>query len=147
MTTENNKIIAEFMGVKQDLESGNYMLPHYSGKYVVNPLTQGRNYDEWADRYTDENYNTGYLLPLEYLQYNTSFDWLMEVVEKIENLTDKNNFVLYDINIYPDGVIVLDQEEHEKVSITRGDGFTSKIEMVYNACVEFIKWYNEQKKV
>ena len=132
MTTENNKIIAEFMGVKQDLESGNYRLPHYSGKYVVNPLTQGRNYDEWADRYTDENYNTGYLLPLEYLQYNTSFDWLMEVVEKI-----------YQTNLYYDKYIDFNSSMFSSGKIE----LSTNKEAVYNACVEFIKWYNEQKKV
>ena len=131
MNTENNKIIAEFMGVKQDLESGNYRLPHYSGKYVVNPLTQGRNYDEWADRYTDENYNTGYLLPLEYLQYNTSFDWLIEVVEKIyQTELYYNKYIDFNASMFTDGKIEL----------------STKIDLVYNQCVEFIKWYNEQKK-
>ena len=151
MTTENNKIIAKFMGVKQDLESGNYRLPHYSAKYVVNPLTQGRNYDEWADRYTDENYNTGYLLPLEYLQYNTSFDWLMEVVEKIESLgyrtlTENECFMItksklssFDVRSKDDyNTIFSDNYE-----INHYGG--SKKENVYNACVEFIKWYNENK--
>ena len=131
MTTENNKIIAEFMGVKQDLESGNYRLPHYSGKYVVNPLTQGRNYDEWADRYTDENYNTGYLLPLEYLQYNTSFDWLMEVVEKIESLG--HAFSIDGTKCY-----VLTND------FCNAQNEATKIESVYKVCLGFIKWYNEQ---
>ena len=136
MTTENNKIIAEFMGVKQDLESGNYRLPHHSGKDVVNPLTQGRNYDEWADRYTDENYNTGYLLPLEYLQYNTSFDWLMEVVEKIESLGYS-----YSTHLSGDVRVVTFRSIIDYNSI-RG----SLKETTYNACLEFIKYYNEQTR-
>jgi len=128
MTTENNKLIALFMGAIWE-----------------KPISKVTNKQEVTNRliFKDETFVTNY----NQLKYNSDWNQLMEVVEKIENLTDKNNFVLYDINIYPDGVIVLDQEEHEKVSITKGDGFTSKIEMVYNACVEFIKWYNEQKEV
>lgn len=126
-TTENNKLIAEFMGMKQDPESGNYMLPHYSSKYVINHLTKGRNYDEWADRYTDENYNTGYLLPLDYLEYHSSFDWLLEVVEKIKNI------------VLLKGITFTNQLIAGLITVNK--------EAVYNAVVEFIKWYNLQLNI
>lgn len=122
MTTENNKIIAEFMGLKVITKE----------EYLKHPQHETLSIKEYSI--------------VEYQRYNSDWNWLMEVIDKIENLTDKNNFVLYDVNIYSDAVIILDQEEHEKVSITKSDGLTSKIEMVYNACVEFIKWYNEQNR-
>ena len=78
----------------------------------------------------------------EELKYNSDWNWLMEVVEKIESLTDINSngcfMVLESIGfnakfIFDDGTRILKDNKGE-----------SKIEAVYNACIEFIKWYNEQ---
>ena len=113
---ENNKIIAKFLGWE-----------------ILNDMTYSK-------------ITKGKWIELDKLKFHSDWNWLMEVVEKIENLTDKNNFVLYDINIYSDAVIIADQEDHEKVSITKSDGFTSKIEMVYKACIEFVKWYNQNSE-
>jgi len=90
--------------------------------------------------YFDTNYK-----PLK--KYNEDWNWLMEVVEKIENLTDKDNFILYDFNIYSDAVMITDQQDNTLVIVNKSDGnFTTKIESVYIACLKFIKWYNEQNK-
>jgi hypothetical protein len=113
-TLENNKLIAEFMGCLTHAETKAHLT----------------NYGF---------YHT------EDLQYHSDWNWLMEVVEKIENLTDKDNFVLYDFNIYSDAVIITDQQENTLVIVNKSDGnFTTKKEAVYNACVEFIKYYNLQ---
>ena len=116
----SNKIIAEFMGAKltKDLK---IMYPVYEGdsSYVKN------------------------------LKYHSDWNWLMEVVEKIESLgyrtlTENECFMItksklssFDVRSKDDyNTIFSDNYE-----INHYGG--SKKENVYNACVEFIKWYNE----
>jgi hypothetical protein len=94
MTTENNKLLAEFMGLTQT-EINYYYFPKF----------------ERAFRLGD-------------LKFHSDWNWLMEVVEKIERV-GKTEFKF--------------SVEFEKVKLS------SNIESVYNACIEFIKWYNENK--
>ena len=68
----------------------------------------------------------------DYLHYNTSWDWLMPVVEKIERDST--------VRIDNDTVFIL-----SKGYSTLTQFNDNKINMVYNAVVEFIKWYNQQK--
>jgi hypothetical protein len=121
MTTENNKIIAEFMEVKI-VEEVYYILSQFT---YCNLET---------DFCTRDQYNA------KDLKYDSDWNWLMEVVEKIESLefyvrTDYND--VYVIN--DDSDIIIDNPMQE--------GKPNKKSLVYAVCVEFIKWYNEQKKV
>lgn len=61
------------------------------------------------------------------LHYHTSWDWLMPVVEKISKSLDIDQLIECD----------------EWLNI-RDELMTARIETVYNAVVEFIKWYNNQ---
>ena len=106
MTTENNKIIAEFMG--------------------LTIITDGISY-------FDTNYK-----PLK--KYHSDYNWLMEVVEKIETSKD-NDFTVY---INNDCCKISGFELYPNLHIVELS--TTKIQSVYNACLEFIKWYNEQNK-
>ena len=99
MNTENNKIIAEFMG--------NYLLKNHQG-----------GYDEMIKKFSSD------------------WNWLMQVVEKIRSIDSKakgdfrvkllhyqrNNKTIFDLSI-------LEGKEH-----------------VYQACSEFVKWYNLAKE-
>ena len=67
----------------------------------------------------------------------------MRVVEKIENLQDENNCAIYNVQIEQCFVEII--ENHTSDTIISTDA-NSKLEAVYNACVEFIKWYNQQSK-
>ena len=70
--------------------------------------------------------------------YHKDWNWLMEVVEKIESLGYKVHISTWEnsqfCGIYLNG---------KKIS---GNETNTKIEAVYNACIEFIKWYNTQNK-
>lgn len=66
--------------------------------------------------------------------FKTSWDWLMPVVEKIESMEDFR----FNMTIEQSFCTVI--ENHTSNDITATDGNT-KIEAVYNAVVEFIKWY------
>lgn len=102
-THENNKLIAEFMGLT--IEEGQERI--YMNGLGTKPIEK---------------------------TYNASWDWLMEVVEKIN---DYNNVVKIQENH-----VKIENNERGEVLVEVVSG--SMFEAVYNACVEFIKWYNEQ---
>lgn len=96
---------------------------------------------------------TGYYTGLnefkaEYLEYDTSWDWLMPVVEKIEKLgvstdihyyagTTKNASGFYGTELlgYSTDLSIYDSTNQ----------YDTKLESVYKAVVKFIKWYNKNK--
>lgn len=82
------------------------------------------------------------------IKYSTNWNWLMEVVEKIDNLrtlSSTEETYLYCVELYGDGAKIMDGK-------TGGDGVIVEIisggnwiETTYKLCVEFVKWYNENK--
>ena len=91
----DNKVIAEFMGLNV---------------VTINDIKRNKNpYIESADGYT-----------MQELQYNTSWDWLMPVVEKIEQVHEGVPQELINLSLF------------------------STIDEVYNAVVEFIELYKKQ---
>jgi len=124
-TTENNKIIAEFMG---------WELKH-------NPNISQKTWNNKEKGYCKDKDST-------FIEYSNDWNWLMEVVEKIENLQFKNknsthkgfdsfaieiNKVRCDVTHYGDFT--------HNLHIGRG---ANRLECVYNAMVYTIKWYNLQ---
>lgn len=89
------------------------------------------------------DYESGEYINPENLNYNESWDMLMLVVTKIESI-DIGNFskpLLESIGfnakfILDDGTRVFKDCKGE-----------TKIEAVYNACVEFVEWWNKENKV
>jgi hypothetical protein len=102
MNTENNTLIAEFMGGIVVNESEIY-------------------FDVALFRYTLYTKN----IPFDELLYDTDWNWLMEVVEKIKTIVS-----LMEIPYTNELISAL---------------ITVNKKAVYNACLEFIKWYNENK--
>lgn len=96
-TTENNKLIAEFIGTD---------------------VTVDMYYLETSKRYVNKND----------LKFHSDWNWLMQVVEKIESLEDNNHLM----------------DCFKQSNKVCGLPIYTKIDKVYNACIEFIKWYNEQ---
>ena len=113
-TIENNKLIAEFLSVKihpcETIENFKFLPMEERGLY------------------------NGYFI--DELNYHEDWNWLMEVVEKIESLGYRIEIVKHICRIY--------LSNKETIIISEN---TPKIEAVYNAVVEFIKWYNNQNKV
>jgi hypothetical protein len=76
----------------------------------------------------------GELLTKEYLKFHSDWNWLMQVVEKIESL----------------GVVVEVRENVCYIEETSKEYFSelevTKILATYKACVHFVKCYNEQNK-
>lgn len=131
-TTENNKLIAEFMGVKLKvlLDTDNMCFERENS---------------WDIIHVDD-----FIVNGGCFAYHTNWDRLMEVVEKIEKLdyvsvyTNKTHLGEFSIEITYDTLAYKYVQNKKTVFIK--DKTLSKIESVYNACVEFIKWYNVQSK-
>ena len=76
-------------------------------------------------------------------KFHSDWNWLMKVVEKIESIED----CVYQVDILQEGCKILKRcclLIDKRVGKLESD--TTKIKSVYLACVEFIKWYNEQNK-
>lgn len=68
------------------------------------------------------------------LKFHRDWNWLMLVVDKIESLNKTVQIERGICHIHNGGI------HHGRSTKTQ-----SKIEATYNACVEFVKWYNENK--
>lgn len=107
MTTENNVLLAEFLGLETQVFNSGILNYKFGGTYFE----------------------------AEELSFYVSWDWLMAVVDKIEDLTYRVRFEMetcFILNDYFETIIESTGSER------------SKMEAVYNSCVEFVKWYNSQ---
>ena len=113
-TMEENKLIAEFMGYSQ-------------------PHPEYPNTTYW--------YKEGEA-PCTVLLYDTDWNWLMEVVDKIEFLNDG----AYDVNILKNGTEIINYSAKIIVVSNVADiDYEDKIEHTYSAVLEFINYYNAIK--
>lgn len=118
---ENNKILAEFLGW---LVMGCYVTP------TEESITKLKLNSEFAP----------YVM-----KFHNDWNWIMLVVDKIENTRGKNG-VYFDVAIDSTGCwIDLNLKTLIKID-TQGDRKMNKIQATYNACVDFVKWYNENFK-
>ncbi len=114
MNTEKNIVIAEFMGfeIKNKIN------------YVPSSLPNCMKNAEHLKVDKSEN-----------LPFHNDWNWLMQVVEKIESLGYRVTIVRH--------ICRIDLTEESKLIISED---IKKIEAVYTACLEFIKWYNKQNQ-
>ena len=103
---ENNKLIAEFMEFPTHTDAvDDRTIAYYVGESIM---------------HTDntENENDYDVFHPDDMQFHTSWDWLMPVVEKIEQVNEGVPHQLLDINLF------------------------SSIDEVYQAVIEFIENYD-----
>lgn len=136
-TDKANKTIAEFMGWGDNIHHT------ISPSASTNFLNNYKKFDS-PDRKISLSY---YWDDFEKsLPYHTSWDWLMDVVEKIEKLGFETSLFVneskqsckYDFRIFESEIL------ETKCRIIDNTAET-KIKAVWNCVIEFIKWYNEQK--
>ena len=78
------------------------------------------------------------------LKYHNDWNQLMEVVEKIESIVwEELNETSFNVTIGATIYCVIQDNNGGMLEII-GEGRT-KIESVYNAVIQFIKWYNKNK--
>jgi hypothetical protein len=129
---ENNKLIADFMGVKNVFK---YIL--HTGTFVGYYIAE--NEDGKID------YDDG----VNFLKYNSCFNYLIPVIDKISKVVIKgnppfNNDQYVRVEIVPNGYV--------KISNLRDSPITTNISIegnlinaIYKAVVLFIKWYNKRE--
>lgn len=172
---DENKLIAEFMGYiyyhpgvdieeeygynRKEVFSKVPILieefpeeDQYYFKDLPNPDYKNTNTIQWRDDFETLGWNTlNYGEYITDLKYDTSWDWLITVVEKIESIKDEyhghfgvyissNNCTIQATNFRPDKRIP--DPPHYFANYT----LNSKIESTYQAAVEFIKWHNSVKQ-
>ena len=118
-TTEKNELLAEFMDIDTSLKEIDCKDCRFF--YQCNLIQCSLSDDE--------------LYKSPELFYNSDWNLLMEVVEKIENYNEFTNVLFA-----PQGCSI-DCYNENRFSFS--NDCDTKIEAVYNACVEFIKWYNK----
>jgi len=122
-TTENNKLIAEFMG----------------WTYHPETSTHGMRDNTWE--YKPHYYHHSLL-------FHSSWDWLMPVVEKIESLDELGGIVTIKQGLcIIESRMLGDKSVYAKVNHYFLQGVKGKQQATHEAVVEFIKWYNQNKKL
>ena len=165
---EGNKLIAEFMGYKyfESNVCNDAGMDDVYSKLPIEVFTDEDNCKWFADLPNPDyqickknnkwnpalkNLSWATLNFSQYMQgqlkYNSSWDWLMPVVEKIEKETDavfqiyKRAVVcIYDYNKWQLDESLIDLRKQYNIREN------TKIEAVWLAVVEFIKWYNQNKQ-
>ena len=117
LRAKNNVLIAEFMGMKLGEDHTNDNM-YYDDAENLHPPT-----------------------PINELKFNSSWDWLMPVVEKIENfIFDENNS--YNVTIGSTNYCVIQDSNGDTIEIIKDNG-NSKLDTTYQAVVEFINQLNK----
>lgn len=123
----NNEVIAEFMGAEKGLST-----------------------EAYPNVYTGVSHNMMGIITVDVsrMKFHTSWDWLMPVVEKIEDLEVVDRFDIYKNDVY---IWAEDYLENKcRIELSYGEihnpDYSTKIEAVYNAILTFIKWYNTQNQ-
>lgn len=118
LNTMENKLILDFLNTDIN-NDGTYELPQFG---TIRP---------------NGDFKTSFTV--EQTKFHKDWNWLMEVVDKIEDLG-------YRVCINGISCTVSELLNDDPIiSLVLGDR-KQKISLVHSAVVEFIKWYNEQNK-
>ena len=134
---KDNKIIAEFLIGEWNLESLN--MQHDTSYDLFGVMELG---DVFAD-ISGDNPNAKHFFSPDEMQFHTSWDWLMPVVEKIEstsidNKDNSDRFFNVMIEVFECNI------NGGEISICKSAN--TKRKAIYQAVVEFIKFYNNKNK-
>lgn len=139
MELENNKIIAEFIGFKRyypnmtaksDL-SNLYYYPYFDKVFHESLYVSEVSINGQMGLY--KTYNIKNRIHLKNMQFNKSWDWLMPVLCKIEDLG-------YEADMFNDICVISNKNNKDIFRITKSG--SSRIVALYNCILEFIKRYN-----
>ena len=139
---EGNKLIAEFMGWrnirKERPELGfNYDIWQSFRLFELGSLITGIKQSPLDSKYE----------MVDKLYFHSDWNWLMSVVEKIENCFDSN--IQFDIKGNGWVLISLGSQyamAFQEIDLDIEVREATKIESVYCGCIEFIKWHNKFTK-
>ena len=126
---EGNKLLAEFMGYEKSSEDKDFIFyKHPDGKGIV-----------IQSQHDCKVFHTHELMEIKGFIFHRSWDWLMEVVRKIE-------LIGYTVSVSKNRCRISNFKNIANVGLTINTSEDNKIKAVWYACVEFIKWYNQNKE-
>jgi len=123
---------------QEEIIEGNKLIAKFIGFYFRNESTC-QPIHGWITGLSTMTYNPDF-----YLKFHSSWDWLMPVVEKINNMNASISINPANVSIttHVIGHILQDDSYHKYYFFKpSGDNYTP-IEATWNAVVDFIKWYN-----
>lgn len=107
----------------EEIFEGNQLLAEFMGYVNTTPADPDFNIYENS---------SGEMLEAMSMKYHSSWDWLMEVVQKIWGITNCSDSIFRFTVGY-------------KTYIMLENNTGKHIEVCWNACLAFIKWYNQNK--
>lgn len=139
---DTNKLIAEFLGYAPD-EDGMYLME----ELVIDHVTDTYEFDEENNNRGEVTIREGVtktgFYPQE-MEFNTNWNWLMAVVDRIEGLEDKNRCARFNVNVVQCFVEIVDNENSNELVEVDGQ---NRMDAIYKAVVGFIKWYNVKERL
>ena len=106
---EFNKLCAEFFEWKQNSKKSTFYVDKNDGRHIYE---------------------------IQDLKFHSDWNWIMEVVEKIESLKGIKQFHIVENSCYMNGGLIVGSFQNP----------LGKKEAVVQAIWQFINWYNEQKR-
>jgi hypothetical protein len=140
---------------KEEIREGNISIASFLGEvrevWKFNKQSTLGWFGETALKYRRElmRMDIGEAILIEHLQFHSSFDWLMPVVEKIAKLKLKYLNDEEEYNPYPTTFSMPDKEGNLMVRLHAHQLFTAPtlLEATWLAVVDFIQWYNTQQQL
>lgn len=78
-------------------------------------------------------------------KYHKDWNWLMEVVEKIETLKYIDEFNIQYDSVAKGHIVSITPAYNNTFNAIYTEVYENKIDAVYHAVIKFIEWYNQQK--
>jgi hypothetical protein len=119
-TLENNKMLADFLGRKGNL---------------VKTLWAFKGIEKDGQVWFNETE----------LRFNVDWNWLILLVDKISENDFVDEFEIKKCSIYGNIVKIMPSKKNTFDGFYFDSSKENLMEVVYNSCVEFVKWYNTQK--
>ncbi len=129
---DKDNIIAKFMG-GEIISTEEYEMPH--GSYSTGIITHWKSPKGIP-------YGNEHLINVGSFRYSFDYNWLMPVVEEIESLGYNSCIELVSDNTHR---VTIYSPIYGEIGI--GGKEDSKIQAIYSAVIDFIEWYNINKKL
>lgn len=134
---EDGRLLATFVGLKVGSEQCNAYMDPIEYEIVIDAPDFIPEYD--IDRlYEFESY------PEFDYKFHSDWNWLIGVVEKIENIKDEQGCYLYSVDTGRDYCVIWTNDFNKEL-IYVSSVHNDKIASVYKTVLGFIKWYNKEK--
>ena len=112
--------------MEKTIEEGNILIDVFMGE-------DGLLGKEYTEHYSDEFYQpTTREYEVEDLEYHSSWDWLMPVVEKIADMDNQGLFS--------------SEDGYDEIILIHCTSILCHKRAVYDRVIQFIQWYNNQKQ-